>query len=231
METSSVNEFLTSFDATLIMISSFLSGIILFLSAFSKTIKLCLKIKKNLQHLFSKEKNIKDQNIERKMNRINYKPLVIGLFLLAVSGSIFSYRYSEAQNIPLNQKLTKEAWDCFNNSDYEEAIKKTNECIGLFRGQAEIKQEELEKLNVHKPSVTPSDKERKEIFSRGLLNDVATCYYIKGLCYKKLSNNEDATKSFLNAKKFSYAMCWDPQGWFWNISEAASGKLRELESE
>jgi len=228
METNSVKEFLTSFDA---MIGSFLGGIISILFAFSEIIKLCLKIKGNLQHLFNKEKDTKIQNGEKEMNRINYKPLVIGVFLLSVSGIIFSYRYSGAQNIPLNQKLTKEAWDYFNNSNYEKAIEKADECIGLFRGQAEIKQEELVKLNGHKPSATPSEEEKKEILSRGLLNDVATCYYIKGLCYKELRNNEDATKSFLKAEKFSYAMCWDPQGWFWNISEAASGKLRELENE
>ena len=116
MGTNSVNEFLTGFGATLIMISSFLGGIKLFLSAFSKIIKLCLKIKKNLQHLFNKEKDIKDQNVEKEMNRINYKPLIIGLLLFSVSGIIFHIAIG-AQNIPLNQKLTKEAWDYFNNSD------------------------------------------------------------------------------------------------------------------
>jgi tetratricopeptide (TPR) repeat protein len=228
METNSVNEFLTSFDA---MIGSFLGGVISILFAFSKILELYLKIKENLRHLFNKEKETKIQKGEKKMEKINYKPLSIGLFLLSVSGIIFSYRYSGAQNIPLNQKLAKEAWDYFNNSDYEKAIGKADECIGLFRGQAEIKQEELVKLNVHKPVTTPSEVEKKEIFSRGLLNDVATCYYIKGLSYKELRNNEDATKSFIKAEKFSYAMCWDPQGWFWNISEAAAGKLRELENE
>jgi tetratricopeptide (TPR) repeat protein len=230
METNWFTEFIASSNSTTLAVISFLGAIISILSSFAKIVELIIKIKEKLLQLFHKEKKVTVNNKRRRMKMINYKPLVIGFILLSISSIIFSYQYSIRQNIPLNQKLTKEAWDYYNNRNFENAIEKANECIKLYRGQAELKQEELLKKGTSKPNSTPDSKEKKEIFSRGLLNDVATCYYIKGASYEELKKNEEAVKSYSKAEYFTYAMCWDPQGWFWNVSEAASGKLKEMSS-
>jgi tetratricopeptide (TPR) repeat protein len=126
--------------------------------------------------------------------------------------------------------LTSKAWKSYEDKKYEKAISEAEECIDTFVGQAEITQEELIKGKVPEPSTNPKSKEEIEkIHSRGLLNDVGTCYFIVGESYSKLGNKEKAIEAYKEAEKFIHAMVWDPNGWFWSVSKAAAGKIRVLE--
>lgn len=73
-----------------------------------------------------------------------------------------------------------------------------------------------------------SDQDKQKIFANGLLNDVATCYFIKGKAAEKLVRKDDAKRAYEEAKKLTYARAWDPQGWFWSPSEGASDRLDAL---
>lgn len=219
-----MSDFLLSFNATITAIGALLGG-------FAALLKVFPEIKEFLLRVFPRKKDKPKTSIKvNKMGKHRYTLLVVTFISLSYSVFVFAYQNIFAQQVTMNQKLTTAAWDNYNKQDFNKAIEKANECIKLFRGQAEIKQEELVKKNLPKPNTNPSKKEKDEIHSRGLLNDVATCYYIKGLCYQELGKKDEAISSFTKAEFYSYAMCWDPQGWFWNISEAASGKLRELKS-
>ena len=136
--------------------------------------------------------------------------------------------------IAQEQCLT-DAWDAFNKKDYEKAIAFSNECIDNFAKAAARIQKELDSLNVPPPPTgAVSDAEKDRIFKRGLLNDVATAYWIKGRSaeylyrkggakkgeYKKLA--EEAYKEACNYK---HGRTWNPKGWFWSPCESASDRL------
>jgi len=135
-------------------------------------------------------------------------------------------RESDAGALPLNARLTNLAWDAFNKGAYALAIKHAEKCIDEFRGGAERKQLQLEEGNTPPPPTgAVRDQESETIFANGLLNDVATCLFIKGRSEEALGHKEEAFRTFRAASRYTYARCWDPNGWFWSPAEAALDQL------
>ena len=128
----------------------------------------------------------------------------------------------------LNEKATAAAWEAFNSNKFEAAITNAVLCIEEFRGAATRIQTKLEKEKAVVPNGAVAKEEEKKIHENGLLNDVATCYFIKGRAAEKLKRNEDAKKAYQEAKKYTYARSWDPSGWFWSPAEAAADRLDSL---
>lgn len=121
--------------------------------------------------------------------------------------------------------LTETAWDALENGQYETAVENAQTCISLFEGEAVIQQAALTEAP---PLGTVSEEQKQAIFSNWALNDVATCYWIKGQALEKLGRIEEAKESYRKAQEFPYARTWDPKGWFWSPAEAASKRLAEL---
>jgi hypothetical protein len=174
-------------------------------------------------------KNNDKEKFKMKKNRNSF--IRYGIIPIVFALSVFAFRILFAQGIPLNQKLTSAAWKYYNNNDFISAIEQATQCISMFSGQAEIEQEDLISKKVAVPGENPqSQTEKNTIFSRGLLNDVSTCYFILGQAYEKLGKKSEATKAYLNAGKFPHATAYDPSGpWFWNVAKAARGRIRQLE--
>ncbi len=186
---------------------------------------------KNRNLLFT-TKNKKEKNkgkVIKQRKRIRVWGLLPGIILLVISASIFAAR-ALAPEQPLNVQLTKQAWDAFNEEDYERAITHADKCINEFRGAADREQKQLEEDHVPlPPKGKVSDQEKEIILARGLLNDVATCFWIKGRSAENLGRIEDARQAYRAVSKYPYARCWDPKGWFWAPSEAASDRLSQLQ--
>jgi hypothetical protein len=128
-----------------------------------------------------------------------------------------------------NERLTTEAWQYLGKNDYNGAISKAEECTSSFRSSAEKIQNHLLSANeVLPPTGSVSDEMKKTIFNRGLLNDVATCYFIMGKAYQGKKDLDSAAIAFQNAKSLTYARTWDPNGWFWSPSEAATKELKRM---
>jgi hypothetical protein len=79
-----------------------------------------------------------------------------------------------------------------------------------------------------------SDAEKNKIFQRGILNDVATAYFIKGRSMEYLfrkggaemtRHKADAERAYRQACEVSHGRTWDPKGWFWSPCEAARDRL------
>ncbi len=117
--------------------------------------------------------------------------------------------------------LTKKAWDALGKNDLKSVEIFTNKCIDQFGGKAKEMQDSL--------TGYPWESNEK-IFSYWALNDVGTCLFIKGEAYRNASRTDDAKKAYRDLiDSYSYAQCWDPNGWFWKPAEAAQQKLDELE--
>lgn len=173
---------------------------------------------------------IKPKKVIKPTRRVRVWGLLPSIILLAISAGIFTTRAITAQEQSLNVQLTKQAWDAFNRGDYEHATTYADKCINEFRGAAEREQRELEESNAPlPPKGKVSDQQKEIILARGLLNDVATCFYIKGRSAENLERIEEAKQAYQIASKYTYARCWDPKGWFWAPSEAASDRLSQLQ--
>jgi tetratricopeptide (TPR) repeat protein len=129
---------------------------------------------------------------------------------------------------PLNEQATTAAWDAYNSGKYEVAITNAEYCIEEFRGAASILQTQLEKEKPNLPTGAVSEEMKQKIQANGLLNDVATCCFIKGRAAEKLGRKQEALKAYEMTKKFTYARAWDPQGWYWSPAEAADGRIATL---
>lgn len=149
----------------------------------------------------------------------------LGLSLTSVGAGAMPLK----QNEPENVQLTNAAWDAYNRSDFEQAIKAADKCIDEFQGDADRKQASLEGEHPTIPVGKVSKDEKKKILANGVLNDVATCFFIKGRSAENLKRMDDAKQAYKAAAKYIYARTWDPKGWFWSPADAASDRLKRLE--
>lgn len=155
--------------------------------------------------------------------------LWLGIILLCLSALLFGIRVYATSEKSLNEELTTKAWDAFNSKRYSEAIQFAEKCIKEFSGGASREQSELERQKAPlPPKGKVSDEVKNAIWSRGLLNNVATCYFIWGRSAEELGQLDQARKAYEAASKYTYARCWDTKGWFWSPSEAAMDHLVQL---
>jgi tetratricopeptide (TPR) repeat protein len=152
---------------------------------------------------------------------------IVAVLAMAFESSAAEEKPAKAKEKPLNEKWTTAAWDTFKSGKYALAITNADLCIDEFQGQADLLEKALEKDKPDLPTGRPPNGEIKEkIFANGLLNDVASCLFIKGRAFEKLGHKEEAKKAFEQAKQYPYARAWDPdQELFWSPAEAAAGRL------
>lgn len=158
---------------------------------------------------------------------------------LGVACPVVQLSAASVNNRPINEELTTSAWDAYKGGQFEEAIRRADECLKLFDSDARSLQDELKEKKTPSPKIgKTSDSERDEILGRGPLNDVATCFFIKGETYSKMAEWATgaehvrllaaAKKAYEEAAHFTYARCWDPRGWFWDPARTANNRLRSL---
>lgn len=120
-----------------------------------------------------------------------------------------------------SQTLTTKAWEVLAKNDYAGVSIYTQKCIDLYASEAAKQQGGLKEY-------LPKDK----AFNAWALNDVGTCYFIRGeslMAEKKYKEAKEAYKTIID--KLSFAQCWDPRGWFWKPAVAARGKMNKLIAE
>lgn len=122
---------------------------------------------------------------------------------------------------PLHETQTAAAWEAFKTGDYAEAIRRADICIDEFSGSAGRRQKELDEKKEGVPNGRVSDRQKEAIFNNGVLNDVATCYYIKARAADKLGRKAVAARALAAVAKYPAARAWDTRGWFWSPAEAA----------
>jgi len=113
--------------------------------------------------------------------------------------------------------LTK-MWKYYNDKDYGSAKVFASECITRY-GEEAMKQQ---------ASLTDFAPKGKEA-DYWALNDVGTAHFILGEIYKARKDYTKSREEYSTViRKFGYAQCWDSQGWYWKVAEAAKKALDEL---
>ena len=114
--------------------------------------------------------------------------------------------------------LTTKAWKALAEGSLNDVLAYTGKCFELYEAKAKEMQ----------ASLTAYPTEKEKIFSYWALNDVATCLFIKGEALRKAGKAKEAKEAYQKISEFSYAQCWDPQGWFWKPVEGAKQQMVEL---
>jgi hypothetical protein len=200
-----------------------ITGLIVTITAFVSAVSLLLRALREL--LERRKKGMKKVKTGEKVSWI------IGILFLVISGSILTLNAigSPEPKVSLNEALTTAAWDAYNDKDYGKAIAKAQECVDEFKASADREQAKLENEGVPLPPTGKvSDAEWHVIIERGLLNDVATCYFIIGRSAEHLGQIDVARGAYGHAMKYTYARTWDPAGFFWSPAEAAGDRLSNL---
>jgi hypothetical protein len=129
------------------------------------------------------------------------------------------------------EQCLKDAWRLYTRKNWDTAINHAGNCVALFNSKAIAIQDTLKMAKCNLP--TNYDKphglraqQKEEIFSHGLLNDVATSYWIIGMSNIHLNRIAEARTAFQKAISLSFGLCYDPMGdFFWSPSESARLKL------
>lgn len=130
---------------------------------------------------------------------------------------------------PMNERETAAAWTALDKQDYKGAITHADKCIEEFRPSADRIQGKLKEQKANVPTGQVSEEEKKKVFANGLLNDVATCLFIKGRAAEQLGDKEKAKTAYEAAVRYTYARAWDEGGgFFWSPAEGASDRLNSL---
>ena len=155
--------------------------------------------------------------------------LLAGALLFVYSFIVLAARFLRERGVSPAATRIESAWAAFGKGDYSAAIRSAEACTDEIGPEADREQAALEKGGTpFPPTGAVSKEESATILARGALNDAATCYYIKGRAAEKLGRKEQAQVAYLNAAWYTYARTWDPSGWFWSPTEAASDRLQEV---
>ncbi len=146
------------------------------------------------------------------------------IFILGLASQCVNLLAAEsvpASAKPSSGELTTKSWIAHGKRDIEATNKYTQECIDLYKEQAEKEQ----------ASLTVLPKNKKEIEAVQALNDVATCYFIQAESLMRQQKNDQAKKIFkIIMNKYSYGQAWDPRGWFWSLRLAAEQSIKKIET-
>lgn len=114
--------------------------------------------------------------------------------------------------------LQVKSWDALGEGKYEHVLKYTEKCAELYEEKAKEMQASLDK----KPSA-------KDVNDYWALNDVGTCYFIRGEALTKMKREKEALAAYMVlAEDLYYAQAWDPKGWYWSPVDAAYPKIEML---
>lgn len=116
--------------------------------------------------------------------------------------------------------LTVKAWEALAQNDLESVKTYVKKCLELYEAKAKEMQASLTEYPWG---------EKDQVFAYWALNDVGTCLFIEGEALRKAGKMEEAKASYEKLlKEYSFAQCWDTNGWFWKPSEAAQRQLDEM---
>lgn len=137
------------------------------------------------------------------------------LFNLCFLISLFS-AYAENNS----SDYVNKAWTHSGKREFKEVHTLTDQCIEKFSNQAQAQAKLL------KSFPTKGEEEKFKI-----MDNVATCYFIKGEAFMREGETEKAKIAFNKIlSSYPYAQSFDPRGWYWSLKEKAEITLKKLET-
>lgn len=142
---------------------------------------------------------------------MNKKLICFFIFLFSIS--LFAQQTDTGEYV-------RKGWALVGEGKFDEVYKVVDECIKKFEQQAE-------KLALRLNAFPPKGEENEY----QIMNDVATCYFIKGEALRDQGEVDQAKGVFGKViEKYPYAQAFDPRGWFWSIREKAEITINKIET-
>lgn len=112
------------------------------------------------------------------------------------------------------------AWARLGKREFSEVHILVDECIRKYSSPAQDQAKTLGSF----PTKGEEDNFK-------IMNNVATCYFIKGEALMREGKTEQAKTVFSQViDKYPYAKSFDPRGWYWSIKEKSEITLKKLET-
>jgi hypothetical protein len=139
---------------------------------------------------------------------------------------------TEFKLLPLYSQISEVAWNALGDKEYSTAISLAETCINSFEDQAiQINNTLSAGGKPFPPTGIVDDETSYEIFSHGVLNEVAACYFIHGQAFEALRCYDKARQAYENTQQFPYARVWSPADKrFWSPYEESTRILASLPS-
>lgn len=117
---------------------------------------------------------------------------------------------------PAVKDLVRDAWAASSKSNWDVVN-------AIFDQSVKFYGEEADQMHAKLSNFPP----RESIEKYEVMNDVATCYFIKAEGLMQQGKSEEATKLFEEAiQKYKWAQAWDPsRGGYWSIAEKSQASL------
>ena len=155
-------------------------------------------------------------------------PTILAIVISSLGAVPFLVRSVIPSSSPVDTKGPERAWKAYNAADWKTSIQLADDCITTYRKTASQIQALLESRRAPTPPTGRLTEAREEVLRNGVLNDVATCAFIKGSAAERLGLRDLAEEAYNLAASYTYARTWDPNGWFWSPAEIAMERLRSL---
>lgn len=170
------------------------------------------------------------------MRKSNF--FIISLLAIFISFNYLAAQEEEvsidtpAETIKSSSEYVQDAWEAEGKGEYDRVFQITDECVQIYREEADRIASALEDF-------PPQGKE--SIYQ--VMNDTATCMFIKGEAMTRIRENlllenkqDEAEKLRLEAieyfrnlmQRYPYAQAWDPRGWYWSIHKTSEITVNKL---
>ncbi|NQT28905.1 MAG: tetratricopeptide repeat protein [Candidatus Omnitrophica bacterium] len=156
---------------------------------------------------------MKKSDVRRQMSENRFPVFCLLFSVFCLLFSVFCYAQDSSDYV-------NKAWSHLGKREFSEAHLLVDECIEIYSTQAEDQAKALEDF----PTKGEEDNFK-------IMDDVATCYFIKGEALMREGKTEEAKVAFTKAiDKYPYAQSFDPRGWYWSIKEKSEITLKKLET-
>ncbi|HBR15278.1 MAG TPA: hypothetical protein DD723_07030 [Candidatus Omnitrophica bacterium] len=130
---------------------------------------------------------------------------------------------SEAEEIPSiseysSEELVRLAWEASHEDNFDKLTQLADKCLELYGNEAKLQQSQLKDFPL-----------KTDIKNYQVLNDVATCLFVKAEALMHSGKTDDAVAQFEEIiREYQWAQSWDPRGWYWSVAEKSQDSINVL---
>lgn len=117
-----------------------------------------------------------------------------------------------------SEEFVQKAWELSSKNKLEELNALAEKVLELYGAEAKLENDQLTAF-----------PDRREVENYKILNDVATCLFIRA---EALMNNGKTPEAVAEFEKiiatYPWSQSWDPRGWFWSVAEKSQASINVI---
>jgi len=125
-----------------------------------------------------------------------------------------------------NEVWTTQSWSLFNQRNYDGAARNVAACIDNWSAAATQIQTSLG--SACPPTGSADARQQAATHRNGVLNDVATNYWILARSKQELGDRAAARFAYQQCADLRCARTWDPRGWFWDPAADCAARMARM---